>query len=113
MGRDDLTFHDLRHTAATLAAQNGATTAELMGATQRPVTEQALTEGLQNDPAWRTRPSSFVYGDQDRNIPVAALQFMAERTDPAAVQVVEGGSHALPVSQPERIAAAIATAAGA
>jgi integrase len=25
-----MTFHDLRHTAATLAAQNGATTAELM-----------------------------------------------------------------------------------
>ena len=28
--RPDMTFHDLRHTAATLAAQNGATTAELM-----------------------------------------------------------------------------------
>jgi|SRR5690625_170132 len=29
--RDDLRFHDLRHTGATLAAQMGATTAELMG----------------------------------------------------------------------------------
>ncbi len=28
-GRDDLTWHDLRHTGATLAAQVGATTAEL------------------------------------------------------------------------------------
>jgi integrase len=29
-GRPDLTFHDLRHTGATLAAQSGATLAELM-----------------------------------------------------------------------------------
>lgn len=29
--RDDLRFHDLRHTGATLAAQTGATLAELMG----------------------------------------------------------------------------------
>jgi integrase len=30
-GRDDLRFHDLRHTGAVLAAQSGATIAELMG----------------------------------------------------------------------------------
>lgn len=30
-GRDDLRFHDCRHTGATLAAQTGATLAELMG----------------------------------------------------------------------------------
>ena len=30
-GRPDLRFHDLRHTGATLAAQSGATLAELMG----------------------------------------------------------------------------------
>lgn len=30
-GRDDLRFHDLRHTGATMAAQAGATLAELMG----------------------------------------------------------------------------------
>lgn len=30
INRPNMTFHDLRHTAATLAAQNGATTAELM-----------------------------------------------------------------------------------
>ena len=29
-GRDDLRFHDLRHTGAVLAAQTGATLAELM-----------------------------------------------------------------------------------
>jgi integrase len=30
-GRPDLRFHDLRHTGAVLAAQTGATLAELMG----------------------------------------------------------------------------------
>jgi integrase len=30
-GRPDLRFHDLRHTGATMAAQTGATLAELMG----------------------------------------------------------------------------------
>ncbi len=30
-GRDDLRWHDLRHTGAVLAAQTGATLAELMG----------------------------------------------------------------------------------
>jgi integrase len=30
-GRDDLRFHDLRHTGAVLTAQSGATIAELMG----------------------------------------------------------------------------------
>lgn len=30
-GRPDLRFHDLRHTGGTLAAQSGATLAELMG----------------------------------------------------------------------------------
>jgi integrase len=31
IGRPDFHFHDLRHTAAVLAAQTGATLAELMG----------------------------------------------------------------------------------
>lgn len=29
-GRDDLRFHDLRHTCATMLAENGATTKQLM-----------------------------------------------------------------------------------
>ncbi len=42
MGRDDLTFHDLRHTAATLAAQNGATTAELMARMGHTTAQMAM-----------------------------------------------------------------------
>ena len=40
--------------------------AALMGATQRPVTAAALSEGLAADaPAWKQIPSWFVFGDQD------------------------------------------------
>ena len=36
--------------------------------------------GLPTDsPAWKDRPSWFVFGDQDLNIPVALQRFMAER----------------------------------
>ncbi|MFI1995618.1 hypothetical protein [Actinoplanes sp. NPDC020271] len=51
----------------------------LMAATRRPVAGQAPAAGLDGEPAWRTLPGWFVRGDADRNIPAAALRFMAER----------------------------------
>lgn len=42
MDRHDLTFHDLRHTAATMAAQNGATTAELMARMGHTTAQMAM-----------------------------------------------------------------------
>ena len=41
-GRDDLRFHDLRHTGATLAASTGATLAELMGRLGHSTPQAAL-----------------------------------------------------------------------
>lgn len=41
-GRDDLTFHGLRHTGATLAAQTGATLAELMARLGHSTTSAAM-----------------------------------------------------------------------
>ncbi len=41
-GRDDLRFHDLRHTGAVLAAQTGATLAELMGRLSHSTPSAAL-----------------------------------------------------------------------
>ncbi|QKW33252.1 alpha/beta hydrolase [Actinomadura sp. NAK00032] len=88
--------------------------AALMGATQRPVTERALTEGLSVDqPAWRTIPSWFVFGSDDRNIPAALMHFMADRADARSTEEITGASHALAVSQPDAVAAMIAEAAGA
>jgi pimeloyl-ACP methyl ester carboxylesterase len=79
-----------------------------MSATQRPVTEAALTAGLPTDaPAWQNIPSWFVFGDEDLNIPVALHRFMADRAGAKGVREIAGASHALTVSQPEAVAAAI------
>ncbi|MFY1614774.1 alpha/beta fold hydrolase [Micromonospora sp. WMMD736] len=69
--------------------------ASLMARTQRPITEQALGDGLTGEPAWRSLPSWFVFGDADKNIPVAAHRFMAERAAPRGQREVTGGSHAM------------------
>lgn len=82
--------------------------AALMSATQRPVTEAALTEGLPTkDAAWRTVPSWFVFSDQDRNIPVALHRFMAERAGSRGTWEITGASHALSVSNPLAVAECI------
>ncbi|TMR19956.1 alpha/beta hydrolase [Nonomuraea turkmeniaca] len=87
--------------------------AALMAATQRPVTEQALTDGLTVDePAWRATPSWFVHGERDLNIPAAALRFMAERAGSRGTQEVIGASHAIAASQPDAVVAAVLDAVG-
>ncbi|NBH02266.1 alpha/beta hydrolase [Amycolatopsis sp. SID8362] len=90
------------------AADVPAAEAAVMAATQRPVTEAALTEGLPTTtPAWRSIPSWFVFGDQDLNIPVALHRYLAERAGAKGFREVKGGSHALSVSDPAAVTAAI------
>jgi pimeloyl-ACP methyl ester carboxylesterase len=87
--------------------------AALMAATQRPVTEAALTTGLPTaTPAWRTIPSWFVFSDLDLNIPVALHRFLAERSGAKDTREIAGASHALSVSQPEAVTATILDALG-
>jgi pimeloyl-ACP methyl ester carboxylesterase len=94
------------------AADVPAGQAALMSATQRPVTQAALTTGLPtSSPAWKTIPSWFVFGDQDLNIPVALHRFMAERAGARGVREIAGASHALSVSQPAAVAETILEAA--
>lgn len=87
-----------------------AAEAALMAAGQRPITEAALTE-KSVEPAWKTLPSFFVYGDGDKNIPAAALGFMAERAGSKRTVVVEGASHVVMVSKPRVVAELIEEAA--
>jgi pimeloyl-ACP methyl ester carboxylesterase len=85
--------------------------AALLGATQRPVTEAALTDGLPTDvPAWKRIPSWFVFGDQDLNIPPALHRFLAERAGSLGTREVAGASHALSVSCPDAVAETILAA---
>jgi pimeloyl-ACP methyl ester carboxylesterase len=90
------------------AADVPAAEADVMAATQRPVTQAALTTGLPTTaPAWRTTPSWFVWGAEDRNIPAALQHFMAERADARGAREVADASHALSVSRPDEVTAAI------
>lgn len=94
------------------AADVSPANAKLMAATQRPVTVAALNEAA-TEPAWKTVPSYFVYGDQDKNIPAQALAFMAERAHSKQTVVVKGASHVVMVSNPKAVASLIETAAAA
>lgn len=82
--------------------------ATLMAATQRPVTQAALTDGLPTaTPAWRTIPSWVVFGAEDRNIPAELIRFMAERAGARTATEIPGASHALAVSHPVPVAETI------
>jgi pimeloyl-ACP methyl ester carboxylesterase len=95
------------------AADVPAAEAALMAATQRPVTEAALTEGLPTEtPAWQSLPSWFVFSDGDRNIPVELHRFLAERAGAKGSKEIAGASHALSVSEPAAVTATILEALG-
>ena len=99
-------FHD------QFAADVPEAQARLMAATQRPVTEGALNEAA-SEPAWKTIPSWWIYGDKDKNIPPQAMKFMAERAKSRQTVVVKGASHVVMVSHPLAVAKIIESAATA
>lgn len=84
--------------------------AAVMAAGQRPIAEAALSEAA-GEPAWKTLPSWFIYGDGDRNIPAAGLAFMAERAGSKDTVVVDGASHVVMVSHPQAVVDVIKQAA--
>jgi pimeloyl-ACP methyl ester carboxylesterase len=90
------------------AADVPARTADLMAATQRPLSLTANTE-LSGDPAWKTIPSWNLITLDDRAIPAAGQRFMAKRAH-AQVRTVHS-SHAVMVSHPEAVVAIVLAAA--
>ena len=78
-----------------------AAEAALMAATQRPATQEALTEPSREHPLWKDVPSWFLIGEEDHIIPADLQRFMADRARAARVLAVEGASHAIPVSRPD------------
>jgi pimeloyl-ACP methyl ester carboxylesterase len=97
---------------AQFAADVPAAQAELMAASQRPVTEAALSEPA-GEPAWKRLPSWVVYGSDDRNIPAALMAFMATRARAREAVMLDGASHALMVSHADKVAGVIEHAATA
>jgi pimeloyl-ACP methyl ester carboxylesterase len=82
-----------------------------MAATQRPATQEALTEPSGERPLWRELPSWFLIGKEDRIIPATLQHYMAERAGAQRTVLIQGGSHAVAVSQPQTTADLILEAA--
>src|SRR5262245_37268968 len=75
--------------------------AALMAATQRPATQEALTEPSRGRPLWKDVPSWFLLGEEDHIIPAELQRFMAHRAQSQRTTAIEGASHAIPVSRPD------------
>jgi pimeloyl-ACP methyl ester carboxylesterase len=88
-----------------------AAEARRMAVTQRPITREALLEPSGEHPLWRTHPSWFVFGEEDRNIPEAAERYMAKRAQAHRIVDIPGASHALSVAHPHATAHLIREAA--
>jgi pimeloyl-ACP methyl ester carboxylesterase len=88
-----------------------ASKAALMATTQRPATQEALTEPSGEQPLWRQVPSWFLIGEEDRIIPAQLQRFMAERASARRTIAIPGASHAITVSRPEETAQLIVEAA--
>jgi pimeloyl-ACP methyl ester carboxylesterase len=85
--------------------------AALLAATQRPATQEALTEPSGERPLWKELPSWFFIGEDDHVIPAAVQHFEAERAGARRVVSSPGASHATPVSRPAAVAELILEAA--
>ena len=81
-----------------------------MAVTQRPIVEAALNEAVQAD-AWKTTPSWFLFGELDRNIPVALHRFMAERAGSRRTVEIKGGSHSVGIPEAAQVVDLIKEAA--
>ena len=93
------------------AADVPAKQAALMASTQRPIRDVALGEAS-GKPAWASIPSWFVLASADKNIPLKAQRFMADRAGSRATVTVKGASHSVAFSRPDSVVTLIARAAG-
>ena len=91
----------------TFAGDVDPETAAVMAATQRPWSAAAAATPS-GPPGWRSIPSWYLLGSEDRAIPPAAQRFMAERAKARIEEVA--ASHASMVSQPEAVTRLILSA---
>jgi pimeloyl-ACP methyl ester carboxylesterase len=99
-------FHD------AFAPDVPADAARLAAAAQRPIADIAFGEAAA-EPAWKTLPSWFIYGDHDTAIPPELHAFMAKRANARETLVIKGASHVVMISHPDAVAKVIEDAATA
>jgi pimeloyl-ACP methyl ester carboxylesterase len=96
--QDRLGFHDW------FGADLPAADAAFMADAQVPFAVEAMEEPVTN-PAWRSKPSSYLIATEDRMIEPSAQRAMAQRAGATTVEVA--ASHAVYMSQPAQTAALI------
>jgi pimeloyl-ACP methyl ester carboxylesterase len=74
-----------------------------MAVTQRPATQEALTEES-GEPLWKQVPSWFLIGEADLIIPPELQRFMAERANAKRTVQIPGASHVISVAHPDETA---------
>jgi pimeloyl-ACP methyl ester carboxylesterase len=84
--------------------------ATAMATTQRPATQQALTEPSGDHPLWKDVPSWFLIGELDRVIPADLQHYEAKRAGARRTLEIPGASHAALVSHPGAVAKLIVEA---
>jgi pimeloyl-ACP methyl ester carboxylesterase len=110
-GGKDLYIAQERYRAQFAADVPEAVSAR-MAVTQRPIVEAALNEPVPAA-AWKTIPSWFLFGELDRNIPVALHRFMAERAGSRRTVEIAGGSHSVGIPEAAAVVELIEEAAAA
>lgn len=94
--------------AESFAADVDPATARFMADSQVPWGVAALA-GKVSVPAWKSKPSTYLVATDDRMIPPPAQHAMAGRANASVVEAK--GSHAIYVSKPDEVVAAIKQAA--
>jgi pimeloyl-ACP methyl ester carboxylesterase len=80
--------------------------AAVLAVSQRPGSELAFFEPLAVEPGWKKVPSWFVVAGADNAIHPDSERAAAERMGATTVEI-EGGSHAIALSHPDRVCAVI------
>ena len=106
--QDGFLFLDKAKFAASFAADVAPDTAAFMGDAQVPWGVEALT-GAVTEPAWQSKPSWYLVTTDDQMIPPDAQRAMSKRMGATVVEVK--ASHAVYVSQPNKVANLIEQAA--
>jgi pimeloyl-ACP methyl ester carboxylesterase len=94
----------------TVAGDLSKKDAAVLAVTQRPLS-LAAASGATTATAWKTIPSWYLLGTEDRTITPAAQRFMAERAG-ATIEEVKA-SHLSLISRPEKVSELIEEAAAA
>lgn len=105
---DGYLFLDREKFAASFAADVNPDLASFMADSQVPWGVEAL-QGAISAPAWRSKPSWYLVATDDKMIPPAAQRAMGTRAKAQMTEVP--GSHAIYVSNPEKVASVIEYAA--